>query len=102
MSFNIVDIKVVSDYTDFSSTVRFHLNVPVSKDDATAIYKTLASGPWSDVEAGITKAVKASAPTTIQTLVAALLQAYSGATASAPVTPDKQPPDKQPDGGDGQ
>lgn len=91
MSFNIVDIKVVSDYTDYSSTVRFHLNVPVSKDDATAIYKTLASGAWADVEADITKAVKASAPTTIQTLVASLLQAYSGALPTPPAAPTPPP-----------
>jgi len=90
MSFNIVDIKVVTDYTDFSSTVQFQLNVPVSATDASAIYKSLSSGPWSDVEAGITKAVQASAPTPVQTLVAALIQAYSGA-APAPTPPSPGP-----------
>jgi len=87
MSFNIVDIKVVTDYTDHSSTVRFSLNVPVSSADADAIYTALTSGAWSDVESDITKAVKDSAPVPIQTLVTELLTAYSGAApASASAT----------------
>ena len=96
MSFNIVDIKVVTDYTDFSSTVRFHLNVPVSADDADTIYKALSSGAWSDVEGDITKAVQASAPTPVQTLVADLIKAYSGSAPAAPAGDKTDTP-----GGDG-
>lgn len=91
MSFNIVDIKVVTDYTDFSSTVQFQLNVPVTATDATAIYKSLTSGPWSDVEVGITKAVQSSAPTPVQTLVAELIKAYSGTAPSPAPAPAPDP-----------
>jgi hypothetical protein len=83
MSFNIVDIKVVTDYTDFSNTVSFQLNVPVTGADAATITKALASSAWTDVESSITAAVKASAPTPVQTLVAALIKAYTG---SAPAS----------------
>lgn len=78
MSFNIIDIQVATDYTNFSSTVRFHLNVPVAAADADAITKALATAAWTDVETAITAAVKKNAPTSVQTLVASLLTAYSG------------------------
>lgn len=96
MSFNIVDIKVVTDYTDFSSTVRFSLNVPITATDADTVNKALSTGAWSDIETDLTKAVKASAPTQVQTLVAALIKAYSGsdpAPAPADPTPNDPPAD---------
>lgn len=89
MSFNIVDIKVVTDYTDFIDSLRMGLNVPLSNDDAAAIHKALASGAWSDIEASITKAVTASAPVGVRKLVAALLLAYSGAAPNDQKTPEK-------------
>jgi hypothetical protein len=90
MSFNIVDIKVVTDYTDFSNAVQFQLNVPVAETDAATLVKSLAAGPWSDIESAITKAVQASAPTPIQTLVAELIKAYAGTPPAAP-TPSPSP-----------
>ena len=92
MSFNIVDIKVVTDYTDFSSAVRFQLNVPIADADAVKIYKALSSGAWSAVEGEITTAVKDTAPVPMQTLVTQLLTAYSGAAPAAPADPTTTPP----------
>lgn len=77
MSFNIVDIRVVTDYTDFSDTVRFHLNVPVTSDDADTIVKALASDSWDTVSGDISTAVK-NAPQPIQDLVGKLVEAYAG------------------------
>jgi len=79
---NNVDIKVVTDYTAFTNTVRFQVAVPVSSDDATTIYKDLAGGDWSTTQSAITAAVKKSAPSQIQTLVKTLLEAYSGTPSS--------------------
>ena len=81
MSFNIVDIQVVTDYTDFSNTVRFQLNVPVTSDDAATIFKALSSESWDTVSGDITTAVK-NAPQPIQDLVAKLTEAYSGKSSS--------------------
>lgn len=77
MSFNIVDIQVVTDYTDFSNTVRFHLNVPVTASDADTVLKALASQDWDTVSGDLTKAVK-NAPQPVQDLVAQLIAAYAG------------------------
>lgn len=96
MSFNIVDIKVVTDYTDFSSTVRFALNVPITSKDADTVNKALTSGAWSDIESDLTKAVKSSAPAQVQTLVAALIKAYSGSDPA----PTSDPAHKDPGAGD--
>lgn len=91
MSFNIVDIKVVTDYTDFSNAVQFQLNVPVAETDAAILVKALASGPWSDVESAITKAVQASAPMPIQALVAELIKAYAGSAPAPAPAPTPKP-----------
>lgn len=88
MSFNVVEIQVVTDYTDFSNTVRFHLNVPVTPDAAGAIAKALDGQAWDDVSTAITTATKASAPAPIETLVEALLAAYAGKPSTP--TPPKQ------------
>ncbi len=80
MSFNIVDIKVSTDYTGYSNTIQFQLNVPVTADDAATLYKDLAGGDWSSIETGITTAVNKNAPKSIQSMVAELLKAYSGAS----------------------
>lgn len=90
MSLNAIDIRVATDYTAFTNTVEFTLAVPVSSDDAKTIYTDLVKGDWATVQADITKAVNASAPTPIQTVVASLLLAYSGA---APATPDTETTD---------
>ena len=90
MSFNIVDIKVVTDYTDFSSSVRFALNVPIAAADADTVNKALATGAWSDIEADITKAINNSAPTQVQTLVASLIKAYAGSSPATTTEPPKQ------------
>ncbi len=84
MSFNIVNIKVSTDYTDYSNIVQFQLNVPVTAEDATTLYKALASGDWKSIETDITAAVNKNAPTSIQSVVAALLKAYSGSSGSPP------------------
>ncbi|MFC1673703.1 hypothetical protein ACFL12_06080, partial [Pseudomonadota bacterium] len=75
MSFNIVDIKVVTDYTDFSNAVQFRLNVPVTQKDADKIYGDLAEGAWSAIETDMTAAIKNGAPAPIQALVAELVKA---------------------------
>ena len=82
MSLNVIDIRVATDYTAFTNTVEFTLAVPVSSDDAKTIYTDLVKGDWATVQGDITKAVTSSAPTPIQTLVASLLKAYSGADPS--------------------
>lgn len=84
MSFNVVEIQVVTDYTDFSSTVRFHLDVPVTADAAVAIAKALDGQAWDDVSTAITTATKASAPAPIENLVEALLAAYAGKSSTPP------------------
>jgi len=98
MSLNVIDIRVATDYTAFTNTVEFTLAVPVSSADAKTIYTDLVSGDWATVQADITKAVNASAPTPIQTVVASLLLAYSGAapadtTAPTDPTAAKDPTD---------
>ena len=94
MGFNIIELQVVTDYTDFSDTVRFHLNVPVLPSDAEAIYKALGSGPKSGVESAITAGVNANASTTIQNLVKQLLAAYDGTDSSGKggTSPTPTPP----------
>lgn len=87
MIVNNVDIKVVTDYTAFTNTVRFQIVVPVSADDADKIYKDLGNGDWSQAETDITAAVKKSAPVQIQTLVSTLLKAYSGTESGTSDTP---------------
>ena len=96
MSLNVIDIRVATDYTAFTNTVEFTLAVPVSSDDAKTIYSALVKDDWATVQADITKAVTASAPTPIQTLVASLLLAYSGAspsTSDTETTSTKDPAD---------
>ena len=83
MSFNIVEIKVRTDYTDFSNAVSFTLNVPVTQADADATYKELSAGAWDDVEKALNAAVDKGAPQPIQSLVKQLLKAYSGKEPSA-------------------
>jgi len=103
MSVNSVDIKVVTDYTAYTNTVRFEVEVPLTSEDATTIYKDLAAGVWATTEADITTAVKKTAPTQIQTLVTTLLQAYSGTTSSTP-DPNSNPtqdPTQDPNNGGG-
>lgn len=79
---NTIEIKVVTDYTEFTNTVRFQLAVPVAGDDAKTIYKDLNGGDWSQAESAITAAVKKSAPSSIVTVVQDLLKAYSGSSGS--------------------
>ena len=88
MSLNVIDIRIATDYTAFTNTVEFTLAVPVSSDDAKTIYTDLVKDDWATVQAAITNAVTASAPTPIQTVVASLMQAYSGAAPSTPDTKD--------------
>jgi len=82
MIFNNVDIKVVSDFTAFTDSVRFQVAVPIAKADATKIYEDLAAGDWQTTQGDITAAVNKTAPTQIQTLVTALLAAYNGTPAA--------------------
>ncbi|MBL4613314.1 MAG: hypothetical protein JKY27_00345 [Magnetovibrio sp.] len=93
---NTVDIKVVTDYTAFTNTVRFQVAVPVSNDDATAIYKDLSAGDWSKSESAIKAAVQKSAPTQIVALVETLLNAYSGTDSSNGTAAVKKDPDPAP------
>lgn len=87
MSLNVIDIRVATDYTAYTNTVEFTLAVPVSSDDAKTIYTDLAKGDWATVQGDITKAVTSSAPVAIQTLVASLLKAYSGADPTPTAAP---------------
>lgn len=83
MSFNVVEIKVRSDYTDHSNALCFAVNVPITSADVDAVNKALASSPWKDVSSAIIKAVNASAPKPIQELVTTMMTAYAG---EAPAT----------------
>lgn len=89
MGFNIVEIEVITDYTNFSNAVRFHLNVPVTAEAAAAITQALSGGvgadgkpvapaPWDAVAKAITDATSASAPAPVEKLVEDLLAAYAG------------------------
>jgi len=49
MSVNNVDIKIVTDYTAFTNTVRFQVAAPLSEDDAKTIYEDLAGGDLTPV-----------------------------------------------------
>jgi len=82
MSVNNVDIKIVTDYTAFTNTVRFQVAAPLSADDAKTIYEDLAGGDLAKTQTDITAAVKKTAPAQIQTLIATLLAAYNGAPVS--------------------
>jgi len=100
MSVNNVDIKIVTDYTAFTNTVRFQVAAPLSEDDAKTIYGDLASGDLAKTQTDITAAVKKTAPAQIQTLIATLLAAYNGvapaaAPAPAPATQDDKTPTQQ-------
>ena len=79
---NTIDIKVVTDYTEFTNAVRFELAVPVASDDAKTIYKDLNGGDWSKAQTDITAAIKKTAPSQIATVVQQLLDAYNGKSAT--------------------
>lgn len=98
---NTIEIKVVTDYTEFTNTVRFQLAVPVSGDDAKAIYKDLNGGDWTKTESDITTAVKKSAPSQVVSVVESLLKAYSGSSdASGDASKDSAADASTHDGGD--
>lgn len=89
MNFNNVDIDIATDYTAFTNTVTFRLTVPISETDATAIYKSMLAGKWSDTETAITTAVDNSAPKQVQTLATTLMNAYTGTDQTTAPDTDK-------------